>query len=211
MAETTATGQATTQPAGETPTSGAAAAAPAAGAAGAKSADQTGAGSQAGAAADGGKAGVTPKAPEKYELTIPHGAEAFMDQADLDAFAKEAKANDWTQDEAVAVLEAQADQVAGLLVRLRTETEKDTEYGGDKLEASKALAQRVIDRFRPKGHARAESFARFLQKTGAGSHIELFSLLADIGKAMAEDKPGAPGTGTPPKSQKTVEEVLYGS
>lgn len=134
-----------------------------------------------------------------------------MDQTDLDAFAKEARENDWSQDEAASILLAQADQVAALLTRLRTETEKDPVYGGDKLEASKQLGQRVIDRFRPAGHPRAASFARWLQKTGAGNHIELFSLMADIGTSMAEDKPAAPGSGAPPKKEMSVEERLYGS
>jgi len=217
MADTKPTGQAPTD-AGTVLSTPPAAGAPADGAkpadgtppAGTPPAD-TGAGKPASEpAGKDGQAPPAPKAPEKYELVVPKGAETFVDAKDLEDWAKVARENDWTQEEAQAALEAQADNVGAQLTRFRAETEADATYGKDHFEANQQLARRVIDRVRPKGHARGESFSRFLEKTGAGNHIEMFAFLADLGKLMAEDKPPTGGSADGVRAPRDAASVLYG-
>ena len=63
---------------------------------------------------------------------------------------------------------------------------------------------------RPEGHARSASFNRFLEKTGAGNHLEMFAFLADLGKMMAEDKPPKADSSSAPAGTRSVEDMLYG-
>lgn len=151
-----------------------------------------------------------PKAPDKYELSIPKGAEAFVDDADLSELAAVAKQNGWTNEQAQEFLEAQADTVAQRLGSLREVTEKDPTYGGDKLEEHQQHVKRIVDRVRPDGHPRKEAFQRLLVKTGIGNHIEMFSFLADIGKLMREDAPPGQSNTSGGAGKKPAEEVLYG-
>lgn len=167
------------------------------------------------AAAAAGKtpAGVTPesgaaKPPDKYALTIPKGATTFVDAKDLDEVAAIAKENAWTNEEAQAYIDLQSEAIGKKLAGFRTETEADPDYGGQKLEASQQLVNRVIDRVRPAGHPRLEAFRRVLVKTGIGNHIEMFAFLADIGKLMREDQPPSPSGGTR-EVKRSPEDVLY--
>ena len=223
MTQPAAAGQAPTDAGASSQTTPpAAAAAPAAGATTDPNAKPATGGAPAGQAAgadgkqgetgnkDGAPAGES-KVPATYDLKVPEGAEKFVDQADVDTFAKVARENGWTNEEAQAAFENQADAFAARLTALRTETENDPTYGKDHLEASQQLARRAIDRVRPKGHARSDSFNRFLEKTGAGNHIEMFAFLADIGRLMAEDKPPAVGGTEKPGEQRSAAEVLYGA
>lgn len=177
--------------------------------AGTKAADGTPA---EGSAATGTTAGdgtaAAPKPPEKYALTIPDGAKAFVDAKDLEEVAAIAKEYAWTNEEAQAYLELQAGAIGTKLTAFRADTEADPTYGGEKLEESQQFVKRVLDRVRPEGHPRAESFRRLLNKTGIGNHLEMFSFLADIGKLMREDQP--PGSiSTPRDTKRSHEDVLY--
>lgn len=143
------------------------------------------AGKAGAAAGDAGAAAGAAKAPAKYELTLPAGG--LMDKDDLPALEKIARDNDMTQEEAQAYLDemgvslkAQSD---GYLAKLKA----DPDYGGDKLAESQRLANAFIDKLRPAGHARRESFLRFLNRGGALNHPEVVALLADAGKLMDED------------------------
>ena len=169
--------------------------------------------------ADGTKAGETggkdgaqsaPKAPEKYSLTVPKGADTFIEQSDLDEFAALAKSNDWTQEEAQQRLDAQADAVAAKLDSFKLATEKDPEYGGSKLAENQRLARAVIDKVRPADHPRSAAFERLLIKTGLGNHPEFFAFMADLGRMTAEDRPNAGTGGAASKpANRSAEDVLY--
>lgn len=157
-----------------------------------------------------GAAKPASEAPEKYELSIPKGSEAFIDKADLAEISSVAKANGWTNDEAQAFLESQADTITTKLTSLRTVTEKDPTYGGDKLEENQQSVRRIFDRVRPEGHPRREALQRVLTKTGIGNEIEMFSFLADIGKLMREDAPPGQGGNSGAGGKKSAEEIFYG-
>lgn len=222
MANENPTGQASTETGKGETTPPAASTAPAAGANAEATAKPAGDGNQA--AAGGGQAGgqagteggkegaqaAQPKAPEKYELVVPKGAETFIGKATLAEIESEAREQKLSNEQAQAALEAYADKVATRLEKFKTETANDATYGKDKLEANQQLARKVIDRVRPKGHPRAESFAQFLEESGATNHIEVFAFLADLGRLMAEDQPPLT-TGAPTVPAKTAVEKLYGA
>lgn len=150
------------------------------------------------------------KAPEKYALKVPEAGAAFVDPADLTHIETIARAANWSNDDAQAALEEHVATIAAQSERYLAETKADKTYGGDKLTESQRLAKLVIDKVRPTGHERRESFQRFLGRGGAGNHIEVVAFLADLGKMMGEDSP-AFSRGTGGSSTKSAAEVLYGS
>jgi hypothetical protein len=148
-----------------------------------------------------GKAGTEPgdkaaetkveaKVPEKYALKVPDAGAALVDDADLKHLEEVARASGWTNDDAQAALEEHLALIQAQADRYLTDTKSDKEYGGEKFDETKRLANRVVDRIRPAGHARRESFLRFMGRGGAGNQIEVLSFLADLGKLMSEDAPG---------------------
>lgn len=158
------------------------------GAAGTAGGDGNAAGAAKGTEAKAGDAGAgagAPKAPAKYALTLPAGG--LMDADDLPALEKIARENDMSQEEAQAYLDEMGvslkAQSEGYLAKLKA----DPDYGGDKLAESQRLANAFIDRLRPAGHARRDSFLKFLNRGGAANHPEVVALLADAGKLMDED------------------------
>lgn len=180
-----------------------------------KTAADTAAATAAAAAATGAEpkskdAPATPaaKAPEKYDLKVPDAATALLEDADLKMFEKVARDNDMSQEDAQAFLEEQVATLTAQSERFLAETKADKTYGGDKLTETTQLAQSIVDKVRPVGHARRDSFLRFMGRGGAGNHIEVLSFLADLGRAMGEDVPGhtrssAVGSG------KSAAELLY--
>jgi hypothetical protein len=150
---------------------------------------------KAGTGAEGKTAGSTDgsaesKAPEKYDLKVPDAGAAFVEDADLKFLEKVARENNWTNDEAQAALEEHLTTLQAQSDRFLTETKADKTYGGDKLEETQRLAKSIVDKIRPAGHARRDSFLRFMGRGGAGNHIEVLSFLADLGKAIGEDTTG---------------------
>lgn len=141
------------------------------------------------------------KVPDQYELRIPEGAEAYLEDADLARVKEIAKASGWSNEDAQAALEEHLAHVHAQSEAWKAQTLADTEYGGDHYEATRQLAQKAIDRIRPAGHARRESFLKFLGRGGAGNNLEVVSFLADLGRLMGEDAPvhapsgGAGGSG----------------
>jgi hypothetical protein len=141
-------------------------------------------------------AGTPPaKAPDKYELRIPEGGERFVGPDDLKFVENVARANGWTQEEAQAELAdavkrsaARETQVSAAFLE---SAKADREYGGAQFGETQRLAQRAIDRIRPDGHARRASFLSVLERGGAKNNIEVLAFLADLGKGMSEDAPGA--------------------
>lgn len=147
------------------------------------------------------------KAPEKYELQLPEGGR--IDSNDLAAVEQLARDNDWTKDEAQDHLDAIAESVDAQAARWLTETTADKDYGGDKLATTQKLAMQAVSKIRPEGHPRRASFLAFMNRGGAGNHLEVVSFLADLGKLMAEDSPnlGTGGGGAQPTDAATK---LYG-
>lgn len=197
----------------------AAAAAPAAGAEGAAAAAAPAAGAEAAAggqpaaaaaaaepaAGAAAAAAGAAKAPAAYTLKVPDGG--LIDASDLPQLEKVARANDMTNEEAQAYLDemgvtvkAQSD---GYLAALKA----DPDYGGDKLAESQRLATAFVDRMRPVGHARRDSFLKFLNRGGALNHPEVVALLADAGKMMSED--GHVGGAAPRGGKVTTASKMY--
>lgn len=212
MANEQPTGQASTDAGTGTPQNTPAAAAPAAGTAapaGQPPAAGTNAGAQAGDGNKAGAAAAASKVPDTYDLKVPEGAEKHVDAADLEAWGKKAKEAGWSNEEAQQQLEAFTEQVTAQVAAFRQVTENDPTYGKEHLEANQQLARRFIERVRPAGHPRTEAFNKFLDKTGAGNHLEFFAFFADAGKLIAEDR--QPGAGAGAAGQPvSAAEKLYG-
>jgi hypothetical protein len=132
-----------------------------------------------------------PKAPEKYALKVPDGAE-WLGTDELARFEKSARAKNLSNEQAQSVLDEAITTRAEESAAFRTVTESDPTYGGDNLAETQRLATLALDRIRPKGSTRGDSFRSYLTHSGHGNHLEVVSLLADLGKLMAEDQPGAP-------------------
>lgn len=131
------------------------------------------------------KAGEKPKAPEKYDLKTPDGGR--LDAADLALVETEARKYGLTNEQAQALVDDHDTRLAAQATAFEAAAKADKDYGGDKLAESQALAKAAIDRLRPAGHPRRDAFLRFLNKGGAGNHVEVIAILADLGKLMRED------------------------
>lgn len=145
-----------------------------------------------------------PKAPEKYTLTLPDGGR--LDQTDLDAIAKVAKAEGWSNEEAQARVLAHAAAIEAQSAHFLETTKADPVYGGAHLDESLKHASRALDTLRPKGDPRGDSFRTLLDKSGYGNHLEVVAFLADLGKLMAEDGTAGGSGGASPKHPA---EILY--
>jgi hypothetical protein len=168
------------------------------------------AGKAAGAAGteSGQPAGDTPKVPDKYDLKAPAGDEVYVDDRLLKRVETVARASGWSNADAQAALEEHLGNVKAELQEYLVVTKADPDYGGEKLAETQRLAKLVIDKVRPVGHKRRESFQGFVNRAGAFNHIEVVSFLADLGKLMAEDRPaagGGPGGG----ERKRTADVLF--
>ena len=154
------------------------------------------------------KAGEQPKAPEKYELKLPDGGR--LDASDLKTIEEIARTAGWSNEDAQTAITEHDALLAKQSDRFLAETKADRDYGGDKLVETQKLARTVIDRLRPDGHPRRESFLRFMNRGGAGNHLEVVSFLADLGKLMAEDGNVA-GSGGTSSGNRDAADVLYGA
>lgn len=155
------------------------------------------------------------KAPDKYELAIPDGAADYLDDADLKTIEKQARAAGWTNAEAQERIDQYADGLAAQSADFRKLTEADPIYGGDHLQETQRLARLALDRVRPADTPQGQELRRILAKTGYGNHLAVVSLLADLGKLMAEDQPGAQGSASRSKGSAANDpaaqaEKLYG-
>lgn len=152
-----------------------------------------------------------PKAPAAYTLTVPDTAKTLLGDDDLAYLKDIAKASDWTNEEAQAELDATLTRAAArqqaMVAKFLADTTADKDYGGAKLTESQTLARSAINRLRPEGHPRRDSFLRFLNDAGASNHIEVVSFLADLGKQMAEDQPGHQPGGS--GAAISIEDRLY--
>lgn len=158
-----------------------------------------------------GKAGDKPKAPDKYELTVPDDAKEFLGKEDLADLETVARENDWTQEEAQAFLDGQLGRAQKRLddqrLKWENDTKADPDYGGDKLAETTQFARKAVAALRPEGHPRREAFLRFLNRGGAGNHIEVVSFLSDLGKLMGEDSSHL-GTADAGKGEKKADKAV---
>lgn len=161
---------------------------------------------------DGSKPGAEgdkPQPPEKYELKVPEGA--LLLETDIKTLEQMARKAGMTNDEAQAALDEQLAIVTAQSEAFKAAAIADADYGGEKLSESQRLANSVIERFRPAGHARRDGFLAFINRAGASNHPEVLGFLADIGRAMSEDsgivgKPSGGGGA----ARKSDADVLFG-
>jgi hypothetical protein len=164
------------------------------------------------AATAGGKDGTAqpePKVPDSYELTVPKGAESYIEADDVAEITAIAKERGWTAEQAQQALDDHADAIAARSAAFRAEVEKDPVYGGKNLEQSQIQATRALDRMWPQGTPEREALGKLLTKTGFGNHRLIVGGLANLGKLMQEDNPQ--GQRAPSGAKVSPEEKLYGA
>ena len=164
------------------------------------------------AATAGGKdgdQGGQPKAPDSYELTVPEGAESYIEADDIAEIQAIAKAKGWTAEQAQQALDDHADAIAERSAAFRAEVDSDPVYGGKNLEQTQIQATRALERMWPKGSKEHEALGKLLTKTGFGNHRLIVGGLANLGKLMQEDNPQAGKAGS--GAERSPEDVLYGS
>lgn len=154
-----------------------------------------------------------PAAPDYSGLKVPDGSKLDVKRVEeIATWAKERSLDPKVaqdiltrEHELVSSVEAaRAAEVDGLKDRLLNDLKADKEMGGDKLNSYVEPARRLVDRF---GN---EAFKSALDQTGLGNHPELVRFLANIAKAVGEDKlvlPSANGG----SSEKAPWERLYGA
>lgn len=138
--------------------------------------------------APAGAPSETPKPPEKYTLTIPPD-QPHLSASNLAEIEAIAKASGWSNEDAQNAINEYVTRYTLQASRFLEETKADPEYGGDKLAESQRLANSIVNRVRPAGHARRDGFLRVLHSGGNGNNIEVLSFLADLGRLMGEDSP----------------------
>lgn len=146
----------------------------------------------------------------ELEIKLPEGVE--VDAAALDAFKGIAKELGLTSESASKLVAwnaaqraeaAKADTVAAS-TRSQVwldEVSKDSEFGGEKLKASMADAQKAMRRFGDK------ELSEFLThpEIGLANHPGIFKMLARIGRVTAEDKAD---TGSTQQAQQSEQDRL---
>jgi hypothetical protein len=171
-----------------------------------------GQGTQAAQGAQGGSE-IT-GAPEKYEaFTMPEGFEIKGDV--LSEFHDLAKGLGLSQEKAQGLAALAAKNAQTTLQATRDNWDKtregwveslqnDKDYGGENFVKTVESAKRVVRKFA----AEPEGFIDFLDASGLGDHPGLIKFLANVDKAMGEDRSvdGRPKGGTP----KTAAQTIYG-
>lgn len=146
------------------------------------------------------------KAPEKYALTLPENGR--LDARDLALYETIARTNGWTNEVAQQRLVEHAGAVEAQSVQFTEDTKADAIYGGEHLADTLKHAAFALDKLRPKDTPRGDGFRALLDRSGYGSNLEVVSLLADLGKLMAEDG-GATLSGGGAVAPKSAADVLY--
>lgn len=157
---------------------------------------------------DAAAAAAAKKTPEKYVLKVGKDAETFIDDGDLKLVEKLARDKGLTNEQAQSIVDERAGALLEQSIAFRAITEADPTYGGDKLATTEKHAKLALDRLRPAGTPRGDSFRKILAKTGFGNNLDVVSFLADIGAGLAEDSPGADG-GAPASSNADAASKLY--
>lgn len=174
--------------------------------------DQVEGESQEATAGDGEDSGEsTPRAPEKYELTMPEGVE--LDEALFNRFEPALREIDLDNDQAnklAAVLaEARAEEDRAAAEAFQAEVDgwiesakKDEEYGGDQFAENAGEASRLI------GTYGTPELKKMLNTTGLGNHPELIRVFHRIAKAIPKQDAGvdAEPSGS---SERSLADRLY--
>lgn len=147
------------------------------------------------------------KAAEGYVLKLPAGGR--VDDTDVATVKAIAKEQGLTLEESQRLLDDHAADVEAASTRFLEQTTADPIYGGAKLAETQRLANVALDKLRPKGTPRGDGFRALLVKSGYQNQLEVVALLADIGKAMAEDGGNAGGL-TAGAGKRDPAAVLYG-
>jgi hypothetical protein len=181
------------KPAGDKAPAGNEGAGGAGGSAEAEKAPKGGEGKTQGDQADAGK--PASKVPDKYELKIPEGGEQYLGPEDLTYFEGVARASEWSNEDAQAeIAEAVArakarEEAAG--AKLLADLKADKDYGGANLETTQRLANAAVDRVFPEGHRLRDSFLQTFNRKSVGNNLTYLAFLAEVGRMMGEDSPGA--------------------
>jgi hypothetical protein len=148
---------------------------------------------------------VKAEAPAEYTFTAPEGVELDAEQtAQFTAIAKELKLPAEAAQKIVDLAtKAEVARVAAFTATVQgwaAEVKADPVLGGDKLEASLAVAKRAIDLGPPE-------LKTLLQTTGLGNHPAVVKWAHTVGKALSPDK--FVQGGSAPAGNKSAEHVLY--
>lgn len=150
---------------------------------------------------------VEPVALEAYALTLPDTDSPFTD-ADLPLYNERAKRLGLTQKQAQKMVETEAAEITAANVQFIADLKADKELGGDKLDASLALAKQGRDAVL-KGLPEEErnTILGWLgdPRLKIGNHKALVRMFAHLGKLLQEDRPPlAPGGGATPRDAASV-------
>jgi hypothetical protein len=132
-----------------------------------------------------GQAPPASTAPATYALTLPEGGR--LDAQDLAAIEAVARQVGWTNAEAQQRVAEEAQRLEVQSTRFQEATKTDADYGGTHFDETLVHANAALDLLRPKGTPHGDALRALLHKSGYGNHLEVVSLLADLGKLMAED------------------------
>jgi hypothetical protein len=157
---------------------------------------------QAGAAAPGaeGEKAKPEGAPESYEFAPIEGVN--FDTEVIGAFSEAAKKANLTQDAAQGLLAEvapvmaarQAAQIEAAKTAWAESSKADKEFGGEKLQANLAVAQKAMDAFG------SPELKTLLNESGLGNHPEVIRLLFKAGNAISEDRFRGGSSGAQPTS-----------
>ena len=149
--------------------------------------------------------------PDTYaDFTMPEGL--LIDEAALAEALPMFKELELTQAQAQKVIDVQAKLVqAGsekqvndfnqLMSDWRTQTENDSEIGGDSFNENIKVAQAAISTYG------TPELKQLLEEQGVGNHPEVVRFMVRVGKTLKEDVPGSPGAATS-QAQSRVD-LLY--
>ncbi len=151
-----------------------------------------------------------PTAPDAYVLTIPEKDSPFTD-ADLPMYSERAKRLNLTQKQAQALVETEAADITAANTKLLTDLKADPALGGDKLDASLALAKQGRDAVLaglPEDERNTILGWLSDPKLKIGNHKALVRMFANIGQLLQEDTPGQ-GGGQRSKEARDAASVLW--
>jgi len=138
---------------------------------------------------------VVPVAPVVYALTVPAGAESFIDADDLKAFETAAKTYGWTPEEAQEEVRTRAEALQAQDTAFLARLTAHPTYGGEHLADTERLRNLGLDAIAPAGDPLGAEFRRLVLKHGFGNNLPFAAAMVRTGKLVAEDRPGAGGGG----------------
>lgn len=121
---------------------------------------------------------------EKPEVKLTLSKDSLLEKDDLGKLEEFAKDRGLSQESAEGVLQFAEKQKATLNASVAEWTEaigNHKVYGGDKLEAATAIANKPLEKFG------SEGMSTFLEKSGFSNHPDVFDFCYNIGKAMGDD------------------------